>query len=484
MKRTQIRNPMKPVKIVILALLSFILPAYVFSQGTTCTNPHVMALNETVNTFSTSNTSGNASHCSDAAFSGTGKLTIFRFTTNASGNCVLVNFSVAPAQAAEISMYTGCSGGGSCQGIESSSSICFADGSGFWAPAETFTLSPNTTYYLRVWTAGSGTITMSAKNYSPPNNFCAGSTYIGGEETNDNNACHKGSTEVFPIHLCAFSLENTAFYSYFIESNGVSSIQLNNINCDNSNLGNSNGFQIGFFTGACGSLTKISCTTLAGGSLTAMTGSLSAGTQVWVAIDGVLGSNCSYTLTAFNAMVLPVRLKYFTAWKRTDANRLTWQTTSEKDFLYFVIEKSLDGANFIEIGTRNGKGGPRSVTSYSFDDPDMKSTQYYRLKYVNRNGKPGYSNVIKVNRDDAFNTRVIFSNMVTSQLSMRVIDLPSDNLYVKIIDNTGREMKSQNVKVNPGENNFTINTSSIPSGFYYMILSGENYRKTFPFVKS
>jgi hypothetical protein len=284
--------------------------------------------------------------------------------------------------------------------------------------------------------------------------------------------------------LCAFSLENTAFYTYYVENTGVSSIQLNDINCDNSDVGNNNGFQIGFFVGACGSLVKLSCTTLAGGSLSVATSSLAAGTQVWVVIDGALGSNCSYTITAFNAMVLPVRMKYFNVWKKADANRLTWQTTSEKDFLFYSIEKSLDGANYYEIGTRDGRGSPQIGSSYSFDDPDMKPVQYYRLKYVNRVGKPGYSNVIKVNRDDAFSTKVIFNNRVTTQLSMRVIDLPSDMLSIKIIDNTGREMKSEQVRMNPGENNFSLNTSSIPAGYYYMVLSGENYRRTFAFVKS
>jgi hypothetical protein len=473
---------MKPVKIAILALL-ILAPAFLIAQGVSCTNPHVMTLDEVSRDYAVSSTSGNAAHCSASEFSGSGKITVFRFTTNASGSCVLVDFSVAPAQAAEIAMYTGCSGGGNCQGLESASAVCFSDGAGYWAPAETYTLAPSTTYYLRVWTAGAGTITMSAMNYSPPNNFCAGSTYISSEETEDNNACHKGSTEIFPIMLCAFSLENTAFYTYYVENTGVSSIQLNDINCDNSDVGNNNGFQIGFFVGACGSLVKLSCTTLAGGSLSVATSSLAAGTQVWVVIDGALGSNCSYTITAFNAMILPVRMKYFNVWKKADANRLTWQTTSEKDFLFYSIEKSLDGANYYEIGTRDGRGSPQIGSSYSFDDPDMKPVQYYRLKYVNRVGKPGYSNVIKVNRDDAFSTKVIFNNRVTTQLSMRVIDLPSDMLSIKIIDNTGREMKSEQVRVNPGENNFSLNTSSIPAGYYYMVLSGENYRRTFAFVK-
>lgn len=53
--------------------------------------------------------------------------------------------------------------------------------------------------------------------------------------TNDNNVRAKPSTEVQPIQLCAATIENTECYTYIAETNGVSSIQLNNISCDNLN---------------------------------------------------------------------------------------------------------------------------------------------------------------------------------------------------------------------------------------------------------
>jgi len=387
-------------------------------------------------------------------------------------------------QPVEIALYTGCGGTGTCSGLQTSSSVCFADGTGYWAPAETYPLLPNTTYYLRVWVAGAGTLTMSARNYSPPSNLCSGATWISPDITKDNNACNKPSAEVSPVQLCAFSLENTAFYSYIVETNGVSSVQLNNIECDNSAVGADNGFQIGFFVGSCGALSKIGCATGSGGSLSATTPWLPAGTKVYVAIDGTAGSNCSYEITAFNATVLPITLKYFTAWKRPDANRVTWMTTSEKNFSHFEIEKSTDGVNFVRITTIQGKGADGKETAYTFDDNEVKVIQYYRLKYADANGQFTYSNILRVNRDDVTNTKVLFSNRITTMLALRIIDMDANDLSIKIIDNAGRTIKTQNVKINPGENSLNINTGSIPSGFYYLMLSADNYKRTFSFVKS
>jgi len=475
---------MRPVKFVILVMLC-ITSTFAFSQGASCTNPHVMTLDSISRNYTISPTSGNAAHCNTAEFNGTGKITIFRFTTDASASCVLVHVSSsAPVQPVEIAMYTGCGGSGACSGLQSTSSVCFSDGVGYWAPFEQYVLAPNTTYYLRVWTPAAGTLTMSARNYPPPNNLCSGATYISTTPTTDQNSCNKASTEVTPIQLCAFSLENTGFYTYYVENSGVSSIQLNNIACDNADLGVDNtGFQIGFFVGTCGALTKIGCETGSGGSVSATTGWLPAGTQVFVAIDGNSGSNCSYTITAFNAMVLPVTIKYFTAWKRADANRLTWLTTSEKSFSHFEIEKSTDAVNFIRIATIAAKGRDNEGASYSYDDNEIKTVQYYRLKYVDLDGKYSYSNIIKVNRDDV-TTKVVFNNRITDMLALRIIDMPVNNLSIRIIDNSGRAIKTQNVKINAGENSFNLNTGSIPSGFYYLMLSGENYKRTFSFVKS
>ena len=475
---------MKPVKFVILAILCAT-TTYLYPQGTSCNNPHVLALDTVSRNFATSPTSGNAAECS-AGFSGSGKITIFSFTTNASGSCVLVHIATsAPVQVAEIALYSGCGNStGICQGLQIGSSVCFADGTGYWAPSQVLTLLPNTTYYLRVWTPNAGTLTMSATNYPPPNTLCNGASWISEDARSDNNACAKPSTEVTPVQLCAATLENTEFYAYIVESSGVSSIQLNDINCDNLNSAAETGFQIGFFVGSCGSLTKISCATGSGGSLTATTGWLPAGTKVVVAIDGSSGSNCSYKISAFNATVLPITLKYFTAWKRPDANRLTWLTTSEKNFSHFEIEKSADGVNFVRITIIEGKGANSKETAYTFDDNEVKAVQYYRLKYVDANGQSIYSNILRVNRDDVTNAKVLFSNRVTNMLSLRLIDMNVDNLSIKIIDNSGREIKRQNVKISQGENTLNINTGSIPSGFYYLMLSADNYKRTFSFVRS
>src|SRR6185503_7218913 len=181
---------MRPVKFVIPVMLCLI-ASLANGQGASCTNPHVLALDSVSRTFTISPTSGNSAECG-SGFSGSGKITIFSFTTDASGSCVLVHIATSsPVQAAEVALYSGCGGSGSCSGLQTSNSVCFVDGTGYWAPKETLTLTANTTYYLRVWTPAGGTLTMSARNYPPANNVCNGAAGLGPRAVSDNNACAK-----------------------------------------------------------------------------------------------------------------------------------------------------------------------------------------------------------------------------------------------------------------------------------------------------
>jgi hypothetical protein len=455
-------------------------------QGTSCTNAISLTLDDSCRSYAISSTTGTALHCTSGLYAGTGQLTVFKFTTNSSASCVLVHITTSGGQAAEVSMFDLCSGGGNLQSPQHDlipSHVCFDDGTGYWAPCETEVLTANTTYYLRVWTPGTGTITMCAKHYTPPNNTCAGATPISSTPILDNNSCNRGSTEVYPDALCANSLENTAFYSYTIDVTGASIVTISNISCDNSDLGVNAGFQIGFFTGNCGALTWQSCFADSNGTVNATTGSFPAGTRITVAIDGMIGSNCSYTISAFNAIPLPASLRYFSAWKKPNSNGLKWLTLAETNSPHFDIEKSLDGLNFFKVAAVEGKNRNNTETNYAFDDPAISANQYYRLKIVGTNGNFVYSNIARIKREDIPEESITFQNFVSDKLVLKVSSIEGKTANIRIIDALGRERKIQHTNFNKGESSCTIDVQSLNRGIYYLVFSDNNSQKQWSFIK-
>jgi hypothetical protein len=456
-----------------------------FGQGTSCNNSLALTLDGVCRDYTISTSTGSATHCSGALYSGTGRYTFFTFITNGSGSCVLINLTTSSGQAAEVTLWTKCTSGGAgnLQNPEDPSSVCFNDGTGFWAPHQSLTLLANTTYYLRVWTPGPGTLTMCAKSYAPPNNTCAGATAISSTPLLDNNSCNKPSTEVLPENLCALSLENTAFYTYTLAYTGASIITISNISCDNSNIGVNAGFQVGFFTGSCGSLTPVSCHADSAGSVQATTNSFPAGTKITVAIDGNNGSNCSYTISAINAITLPAVVRYFTAWAKPESNLLKWVSLEETPGTRFEIEKSIDGTNFFRIGVVAGTNDQNTETDYHFDDVSLLPNQYYRLKIISGDGKTIYSNTLQSKRQNLKPVSVTFQNYGSDKLVLKVTSAYDKNSTIQVIDALGRQTQIRNVQFDKGESSYTIDIKSLSAGLYYLIFSDNSSQKQYSFVK-
>lgn len=465
----------------------------VYSQGTTCTNAITIPLDGSCNNYSVSSNGGNPIHCTGGPYGGGagGKVTYFKFTTDAIPQCVLLDMTTSVAGTSiEAVLFSGCLSGNPTGG-DAYQSLCIDDGDGIWASNLWYdNLNPNSTYYLRVRTESgfTGSIQICGKYNTPSNNLCSGATSIDPSDIDDNNACNVGSSEVAPGNLCAGSLENTSWYSYTIDMTGVSNLIIGNLNCDNANFPGNNdyGFQIGFFTGSCGSLTPAGCyaaTGSAGGQIIANTNSYPSGTVIHVAIDGFAGSNCSYTIQAINAIPLPVKLRYFVGWKGPDYNLLRWVTSFEKENAFFEIERSEDGVNYSTIGSVQGNLNSTSDQQYSFKDPNPVKVSYYRLRQIDINGRSTYSRIVSISRENYYTLKALFSNPVRNSLKLNIETPQPGNINLLIVDVSGRSILTEMVSCHKGVNTYFKDLSNLPAGSYYLVLTQEGYRKTYPFIK-
>jgi len=468
-------------RIGLFVSLILIVPVLSFSQtGASCASPIPIPMDGVLRNYTISSSTGANMVCTS---SGTTPITYFSIVANSSAEEMILKITGPNNQPVEMAFYDGiaCTNGN----LESASSICFYDGKGIWAPSGNFVITPNKTYIIRIKTATTGTIQISGQHYTPPNNSCLTATTIGTQLLFDNNAAHRPTTDVSTSGMCALDIDNTAIYVYTVEVTGPTSVSIENMSFDNNHQSDllNLGFQMGIFTGSCGSLTTRTCYVGVASDAQVSAGVLPAGTKVYVAIDGILGSNCDYAIRAINAVILAAELKYFTAWKQAEGNILKWTSLKEYDNAFFEIERSVDGLNFETIDRIAGQVRYNSEKDYQYIDLSPPSKSFYRLKMITSGGKASYSNIIKVDRTNA-NFKVRFGNIVNDQLSLRVNDVKEQRMSIKIIDPSGREVYQQNSKINPGENLINIKANNLSNGFYYLILSGNGYKEAFPFFKS
>jgi hypothetical protein len=257
-------------------------------------------------------------------------------------------------------------------------------------------LQPNSCYIARFWNANAGSFSICAQAMTPPNDLCAGATPIGTATLAGNNYCMTSLSpgDPAPAAFCAGSLENNAWYTFTTSPTCVAPctvvVTISNIVCS----GGGAGFQIGYFTGTCGSLTNIGCSSGSGGTVTATITNLSPGQVVTIGIDGNAGANCTYNISASNTVPvpLPIELLNFTATKNVGYINLNWATATEKNNDYFTIEKSIDGNIFETVDIVDAAGNSNSARSYTYNDKKpYYGTSYYRLKQTDYDGNYTYS---------------------------------------------------------------------------------------------
>ena len=448
------------------------------AQGTDCSNAISLNLNGSLNNYSTSSSTDVNVLCTD---NGTTPVTWFQFTTNGSAQCPLLNITASDGQPVEIAMYTSC-GGNMSNNLETSSSMCFYDGTGLWAPAETYVLSANTTYYLRVKTATACTISIGGQTAPPSNDECPGAVDISPTPIIDNNSCHTPGPSVTPPQLCASSLENTAFYQYYVATTGTTVINISNITCDNGANNVINGFQIGFFTGTCSNLTWLEpCYSGSGSFVQATSDILPANTKVYVAVDGNAGSNCRYSIQAINAYTLATEIKNFSAWKNANSTTLKWAYAAKAS--YFELERSENGTSFKMIGKINVAGNDSENTIFSIDDHNPLPKSYYRLKIIRKEGTIEFSKILEVNRPETEN-RNLKAFLVGNSLQVELNSATAEKMDLAIINLFGQKLFSKTVFCERGPTHFSQDISSLSPGQYFIFVNKKQTRLSQGFIKA
>jgi hypothetical protein len=206
----------------------------------------------------------------------------------------------------------------------------------------------------------------------------------------------------------------------------------------------------------------------------------------WEVTFDVSGFSGFFVQTSLN--VLPVNLVSFSARLANNDVQLKWQTAAETGNDHFEVEKSLDGASFISIGSRAGINGG-GVKDYDWTDAGAgnlnPSKIFYRLRIISIAGAVEYSNTILV----SFNkTNVTIAGVMPNPFSDKIninLDLPgSGALAIKLTDITGKLLRSEYVQGHEGFSSHTITgMEKLAAGIYFLSIEFEGKQFTYKLRK-
>lgn len=129
----------------------------------------------------------------------------------------------------------------------------------------------------------------------------------------------------------------------------------------------------------------------------------SNGTVVFLNTDPAVLSPSTTCPTLINPCLptpLPVELISFYAFCLHNNINITWQTASEKNNDYFLLERSKNGYDFERVVIIQGAGNTQLEQEYQFSDYDfLPGTSYYRLTQVDFDGESETFDIISVQND-------------------------------------------------------------------------------------
>jgi hypothetical protein len=182
--------------------------------------------------------------------------------------------------------------------------------------------------------------------------------------------------------------------------------------------------------------------------------------------------------------VLDVSILSFTANLQKETVKLSWRVTSDKPVTHFIVERSLDGANFSKIGEVPGSNNLETPVTFHYNDDVSNLSNkviYYRVTVVSPENGLKTTQILPVKRTGTGYELSINPNPAKSNVSISIGAKREATINVNVLDASGKIVLRQQQKVFAGNNSFPLEgVHRLPDGMYnVMVKSGDDiqYRK-------
>lgn len=401
----------------------------------------------------------------------------FRFTASAAYQ--LVRFeNVTPFSGTVGSMglelYSTCNGSGSA----CNNNIPLTAGAG---EAILHSLTPGNTYFLRVWTNGTNTgagFDVCLIDPTPSNDNCANAAVVAIPSTGTVGNSNYANLS-FPAEACGNSTAGTAdddVWFRFVSPSTPSSVT---ITATPSGTDPIQDIVINVYAGTTCPIAVGLTACADGGSsgsesvtFNAPVGNTTYYFRVysWNSTNNPLSNaNGSFTL-ALNQGALPLELTAFNGEPIGAVNRFVWETRSERQVQWHVLERSPDGGDWAEIGRKPGQANSLAPTQYQMDDPRPLPVAFYRLRSIDFDGSEQYSPIVRVVRpSEGFRLAAAYPSPTEGRIWVQLQTPVESPLKLRLTDATGQVVLEQSAEGENGVTTVNLSLTDLPGGVYTLV---------------
>ncbi len=194
--------------------------------------------------------------------------------------------------------------------------------------------------------------------------------------------------------------------------------------------------------------------------------------------DGAYDSGVFLQASSFSSpVVLPVELISFDAKCNEAYTEVKWETATEKNNDYFILERAGDDLKFETIAIIKGNGNSNSVKQYSFKDFTKYPVNYYQLVQVDKDGTRNVSKMLiskNTCRTD-FIVNTAYYNISDKNIVINYEAEDNMQAAVTIYDLLGKVVYDTKRELNAGQNVLQLDANELGQGMYVCAISTAEY---------
>jgi len=185
------------------------------------------------------------------------------------------------------------------------------------------------------------------------------------------------------------------------------------------------------------------------------------------------GSYDCWIVKLADATPLPIKLVAFNAIAATNQRSIntivTWKTSIESGIKNYIIERSMDGEQYVSIGQVKPNNSANSTYRFVDTNP-IEGINYYRLKTTEIDGGISYSSVASVLFESKQPQIAVYPNPTTiSEARISFKNISVGNYSISLYDLIGKRTYSQKIEHLAANSIYKLDIANkIPSGYHLL----------------
>jgi hypothetical protein len=183
------------------------------------------------------------------------------------------------------------------------------------------------------------------------------------------------------------------------------------------------------------------------------------------AAESLYGSVAS-CLTQLCNPLFPVEWTRFDVAYNGEAAALQWATAQEINNDFFIVERSVNGTDFSNIGQVEAMG---SNSEYTFNDAAVNATGanrlFYRIRQLDVDGESSTTDVVELVLENKLGLLGVYPNPANEVISLKLDAIDIDSITLSISDALGRVVHLEERSINP-QDEVSVDVRNLASGFY------------------